>query len=440
MSESRRAVATFGESVRLLGTRRFGTFWFASLLSNIGTWAQQVAQPWLLLSLGASSFLVGVDAFAMDAPVFLLTLLGGLLADRADRRHVIALFQSIQMVCPTLLVVLLLTGTVRPWVVIVLSTVVGITDALSMPSFQSIVPSIVARKQIGAALALNATQFNLSRILGPAIAGILMITSGAVGCFAVSSVSYLPLIFVALWILPRRPAPSAPSTPSPADPFDRRHPLSGLRDVVREPRLRGALLTVLVTSALSSPLITFCPVLVKDAFHGDASGFSLTIGAFGLGGLLGAAGLLSIDDERDRRRISSSFAVGYGAIVMLAAVNPWFWAMPVLLVFAGVSMSVSNTSANTLMQTASAPRLRGQTISLYMLAMRGGSSLGSLVTGASVSLLGIRRALLLNGALAVVAHVFVGVRWCRGPLVVGAQPERPRKKDAHPVKTTLPPA
>jgi len=138
----------FGKSLDLLLTRRFGTFWFASLLSNIGTWAQQVAQPWLLLSLGASSFLIGVDAFVLSAPAWLLTLVGGVLADRADRRRVITIFQSIQMLCPMALVVLLLSGTVQPWVVIALSLVVGITDALSMPSFQSIVPSIVEHDQI----------------------------------------------------------------------------------------------------------------------------------------------------------------------------------------------------------------------------------------------------------------------------------------------------
>jgi MFS family permease len=141
-------------------------FCFANLLSNIGTWAQQVAQPWLLLSLGASPFLIGLDAFAMGAPVWLLTLVGGVLADHADRRRVIASFQALQMLCPTLLVVLLLAGAVRPWMVIVLSLIVGITDALSMPSFQSIVPSIVDHDQIATGIALNSTQFNLSRILG----------------------------------------------------------------------------------------------------------------------------------------------------------------------------------------------------------------------------------------------------------------------------------
>ncbi len=195
------------ESLSLLRTRRFGTFWFASLLSNIGTWAQQVAQPWLMLSLGASSFLIGLDSFALGAPVWLLTLWGGMLADRADRRRVIAGFQSVQMLCPTLLVVLLLTGTVHPWVVISLSLVVGITDALSMPSFQSIVPAIVEPAQIPTGLALNSTQFNLSRILGPALAGVLIAGVGAIGCFALSAASYVPFIAVALWILPHGALP-----------------------------------------------------------------------------------------------------------------------------------------------------------------------------------------------------------------------------------------
>ena len=233
---------SFAESFRLLRTRRFGTFCIASLLSNLGTWAQQVAEPWLLLSIGASSFMIGLDSFAMAAPVWVLTLFGGILADLADLRHVIAICQSIQMLCPALLVVLLLTGTVQPWIVIALSLVVGVTDALSMPSFQSIVPSIVARSQVASALALNATQFNLSRILGPALAGILMASLGAVGCFALNAVSYLPFIWVALWILPHGKPPTTAD-----DTQVRHHLFAGVRDIARTPHLRGALLTVLLT-------------------------------------------------------------------------------------------------------------------------------------------------------------------------------------------------
>ncbi len=323
------AKSAFVQSLHLLGTRRFGTFCFASLLSNFGTWAQQVAEPWLLLSLGASSFLIGLDSFAMAAPVWVLTLVGGMLADRKDRRHVIALCQSIQMMCPILLVVFLLTGTVQPWIVIVLSAIVGVTDALSMPSFSSIVPSIVEHDQIPAALALNATQFNLSRVLGPMIAGLLMASVGAVGCFALNAASYLPFIWVALWILPRgRPAQTDGDEP------ESQALSTGLRYAAGNPDLRGALLTVLLTSTLCGPLIVFCPVLVKTVLHGDVGDFSLSMGAFGIGGVLGAIALLGVDAARDRRRISSWFAAGYGALLALTAINPWAWGLPALLALA----------------------------------------------------------------------------------------------------------
>ncbi|MFS8069156.1 MAG: MFS transporter, partial [Byssovorax sp.] len=329
----------------LLWTRRFGTFWSASLLSNLGTWAQQVAEPWLLLSLGASPFLIGVDSFAMSAPVFLFTLIGGLLADRADRRRVIALFQSIQMLCPALIAVLLVRGAVTPVLIILLSLVVGVTDALSMPSFQSIVPSIVSREQIGRGLALNSTQLNLSRILGPAIAGVLMSSVGAVACFVLSAASYLPFIGVALWILPHRA-----SRPSPHDGFDRHHPFAGLREVARAPNLRGALLTAITVSILCAPLVTFTPVLVSAAFQGNAVHFSAAVGSFGVGGLLGALALLAVPPEQDRRRWASRAAVACGLIVALTGLVPWFWGLPALMVLAGATMTVSSTSANSLLQ------------------------------------------------------------------------------------------
>src|SRR5471030_749574 len=223
------------------------------MLSSIGTWAQQVAEPWLLLTLGASPFLIGLDSFAMDAPVWLLTLVGGALADRSDRRRVIALFQSIQMFCPTIVVVLLATGLVRPWMIIALSVVVGVTDALSMPSYQSIVPSIVPHEQIGNGLALNSTQFNLSRILGPSLAGVLMSSVGALACFVVSALSYVPFIGVALWILPKW-----------SDPRARLELFTGLGEILRQPPLWRTLLTVAVTSVFCSPLVTFAPLLVRD--------------------------------------------------------------------------------------------------------------------------------------------------------------------------------
>jgi MFS family permease len=390
------------DSLSLLFTRRFGTFCFASLLSNIGTAAQQVAQPWLLLSLGAPAFIVGLDSFAQGAPAWLLLLVGGRLADHADRRRVIVGFQSAQALCPVLIVVLLLTGLVRPWMIVGLSLAVGITDALSMPSFQSIVPSIVRREQISTGLALNATQFNLSRILGPAIAGLLMASLGAAGCFAVNAISYVPFLMVAWWVLPRRMPAGLQGHAKPEENL-----LQSLRVVLAKPMLRSALATAFATSLLCAPLVTFIPVLVRDAFGGDAIHFSIAVAAFGAGGLAGAIALLSVGANASRSRMSSWFGVSYGAMVVLCGLDRWYVALPILLALAGMSMSLSNTSVNTLVQTLAPESLRGQSVSLYMLAVRGGTALGSLATGATASLFGIRTALLVNGSLAVIAQAAI---------------------------------
>lgn len=405
------AFNTLRESLRLLATKRFGTFWFASLLSSMGTWAQQVAEPWLLLTLGASPFLIGLDSFAMNAPVWLLTLVGGALADRADRRRIITLFQSAQMLCPTLLVVLLVTGHVQIWHIIALATVVGVTDALSMPSFQSIVPSIVTHEEIGHGLALNSTQFNLSRILGPSLAGVLVASAGVMACFVVSAVSYVPFIGVALWILPKwtRRAPSKTTK------TQHHRPWSGLGEVLRQPSLRLALLTVLTSSVLCAPLMTFAPVLVKDVFHGDATRFSAALASFGVGGLLGATGLLAVSPNVDRRKLSAGFGLVCALTLVAVALNPWFAGLLVLCVVAGAAMTISNTAANTLLQASSEPRLLGRTVSLYLLAMRGGIALGALLTGVTVSVLGVRHALLVNGVLALGVQLALTFRWLRKP-------------------------
>ena len=405
------SAAAFHASVQLLRTRRFGTFWFASLLSNIGTWAQQLAQPWLLLSLGASPFVLGLDAFALAAPVFLLTLVGGALADASDRRNTILKFQSLQMLCPIAIVLLLWFRAAQPWMVIVLSLVVGITDGLSMPSFQSIVPSIVEKKQIPTGIALNSTQFNLSRILGPAIAGVLMGSVGAMGAFGVSALSYVPFILVALWVLPRGVVRSSAHPQTPGFTWERLH--ANVREILGQPVLRGALTTVFISGLLCAPLMVFCPVLVQQSMHGDIGHFSLAVGAFGVGGLLGGISLLGLDVNRNRRPIASAFAGLYGLMVVLASQAVSVWGLTLLFACAGYAMTMSNTSANTLLQSASSSAVRGQTVSMFMLVMRGGMALGGLITGISIGLLGVREALLLNGVLAVLLQSTIAFYWWR---------------------------
>jgi predicted MFS family arabinose efflux permease len=184
--------------------------------------------------------------------------------------------------------------------------------------------------------------------------------------------------------------------------------------VLRQRQLVGPLLTVLVTSVLCAPLITFTPVLVKDVFHADAARFSTAVASFGIGGMLGAFVLLADPAKRDARRLSTIFAVAYGLVLLLAALNRWFAAMPPLLVLAGASMTVSSTSANTFLQANAEPRLLGRTVSLYMLAIRGGLSLGALLTGLSADVLGVHHALIVNDSVAIVAQLAVARLWSSG--------------------------
>lgn len=402
-------LSTFRESLSLLRSRRFGTFWGASLLSNIGTWAQLVAEPWLLLGLGASSLLLGFDTFAMSAPAWVLSLAGGVLADRADRRRVIAGFQALQMLCPTAILLLLVTGHLRPWMVIGLSLVVGVTDALSMPAFSTIVPTIVRREQIAPALALNATQFNLSRIAGPAIAGLLMTTIGMIGCFAISAASYVPLIAVALWILPRaRPTTGARSAPM-TDDGGSGTTRGTLRTVLRRSDLRRVLASVLASALLCAPLVTFYPVLVRNVIHGDAASFSIGVTAFGVGGLVGALSLLAVPAARDRLPIVRVGAIAHAVLLLVVATLSWARPLPLVLLLAGIAMSVSGIAANTYLQERADVAFRGRVISLYMLGMRGGIAVGAVATGWLADRLGVRDALLIDGALALGLQVLLCV-------------------------------
>ncbi|MGZ4035780.1 MAG: MFS transporter, partial [Bacteroidia bacterium] len=189
---------------KLLHTGRYALFWISSLLSNIGTWMQQIAQPWIVLNLSNSAFWVGLDSFAMNAPGLLFTLFGGVLADRYDRKKVILFFQSIQFLCILTMLIFLIIGWLKVWIIVFISFIVGVTDSLSMPSFQSVIPSLVDPKDIPQAVSLNSTQFNLSRFLGPAIAGIVIVRFGVVACFGANAASYIPFFLSLYFIYPRK--------------------------------------------------------------------------------------------------------------------------------------------------------------------------------------------------------------------------------------------
>jgi predicted MFS family arabinose efflux permease len=393
-------------ALRALRSRNFTILWLGNLLSNTGTWMQQVAEPWLVLRLSNSPFLLGLDSFMGDAPVWLLILAGGVIADRRDRRRTALFFQAIQAVCPILIVVLLATHRIEVWMVITLSLVVGVTDALSGPSINALVPSSVPEDDVASAVALNSAQFNLSRVLGPFFAGAVMATLGPIVCFALNASSYAPYL-LAIYLLRVPPLPAVRSPGGTRTAIARRSLVEAVTAVAKKRRLRRALLTVFLTSVFSMPTITFLPVLVRDGFHLGSAEFGGALSVFGFGGLLGAAAVLPLKTNRRRQILSNLAALGLSALIMATALGQLFGMELVLLFVIGAAMVASNTAANSILQSSIDARIRGRVSSLYTLALRGGAPIGNLATGVVVTHVGVRTALLANGILGVAFHAAV---------------------------------
>ncbi len=367
---------------------------------------QSVAEPWLLLSIGGSSFLLGLDAFATNAPFWILVLVGGALADRADRSRVIYFFQGIQMLCPVVIAALVAAGSIRVWMIIALSLIVGITDALSTPAFSSLIPSIVKGEDLRPALALNSIQFNLSRVMGPAIAGLVMIRYGFLWCFGANAVSYIPFFLSVQWLRPpaRRTLAEEPGTQNLPSA------ISAIRATIRNRKTGLALLSVFSTGLFCGPMITFSPVIVRDVLHANAGEFGGVLTAFGIGGMLGAGLILLTMRRYEPMKMSLTAALTYGLFMIAVAKVAAVWQLALVLVCSGLLLTVANTSANTFLQSKATDQNRGQTASLFMLAMRGGLSLGNLATGTLISLSSIPLAFVMDGVLALLIQAVVSWR------------------------------
>jgi len=382
-------------------TWRYIQFWIASLLSNMGTWMQQIAQPWVVLSLSNSAFWVGLDSFALNVPGLLFTIVGGILADRFDRRRVVIFFQVIQFVCVVLLVFLLAAGWLKVWMIVCISFMVGLTDALSNPAFQTIVPSLVRPEEIPRAVSLNSTQFNLSRILGPAVAGVVIARYGAVACFGANAASYVPYFIALYFIYPRNRA-KMPAEPIQAKPVDE---LSEIRKLIVIPEVRLPLMMVLVTNLFCGPLVTFCPVIIKNVFHSGVGDFGWAIAAFGSGGVIGAVGSFIPVSRMFKRKVAFAASLLLGLVVIAIALNHSLVLLLALLVVAGTALTTANIAVNIFLQETATNNIRGRVASLYQLSLYGGISIGGLLTGFVVSGLGVSTALLINGALAFVLQL-----------------------------------
>ncbi len=384
--------------------RDFRLMWAGAFTSSVGTWMQEVAQNWLILTMTGSTALLGLDAFLGDAPFLAFSLFGGVLADRMDRRRILLGSQLVQMSSAILLAALILTGHIHVWIILTLSFVVGFAQSFGGPAYQALIPTLVDKEDLPNAVAMNSIQFNLARVIGPVLAGVAFYKFGAATCFGLNALSFLAPI-AALSVLARGGMVSSPSTETVLQSLR-----SGLKAVTDDKGLRGLVTLGFVGSFCAMPLVTFLPVFAKDVFHRDAKGYSVLLAAFGIGAIGGAVGTAWIGNVRRKGVVAVSMQMAFGALMAGFAVSRTPVLSYVLLALAGASLMVVFAMFMTLVQANVEDRMRGRVVSVYSLAFRGAMPLGNLLAGLVAAVVTAPRVLVANGILMVGVGAFVLLR------------------------------
>jgi len=357
--------------------RGFRLLWAGAFLSSVGTWIQDVALSWIIHSRFGDPFYLGLRSFAQEVPLLAFMLLGGAVADRIDRRLILLSSQWFQMVMAVLLGVLYLTGHLGIAAIVLIAFATGLMQSQSAPTYQAVITSLVPKERIANAVALNSLQFNLSRAIGPVVAGLLLAHAGAGWCFAANALSFVGVI-VALQTIAFPPPPRGPR-----ESFGQSL-RAGLRHVLDTPALRAATLLAAVASFLAFPLITYLPVIAGDVLKTGASGYSLLLTSVGVGAIVGAIGAAQRGHAPGRGRLTLLAFATFGVVTIGASLSRWQWLSMALLVGSGLTLTTAFSTLNSLVQEMAPDPLRGRVLSIFGLAFRGGGPVGSLVAGGLV--------------------------------------------------------
>lgn len=377
-------------------------FFLGAFVGNLGLWMQSTAQGWLVLQLTNSPALLGLTSAAASAPTLVLTLVAGVLADRVDRPRLIVACQLVAAAAAAILAGLVSAGAVAFWHVLVLATVAGAAQAFATPALQAIVPSLVDRTAIGNAVALNSAQFNLSRVLGPMLAG-AAIAAGYLALAFWANALALVVVAVAVWSVGRL----SPATIIRAESSLWRNLVDGLRFVAAERLVAVILGLAVVPSLLVLNYLALLPLYARDVLRIGAGGLGLLTGAVGIGALVGALGVALLRPGGGGGRLMLG-ALGAGSVAV--AVFGVARDVDVSLVALGVvggTLTAYYSTANTLIQLLSPPRLRGRVLSLWTLAALGAVPIGNLAAGAVADRFGGPVALGGGGLLSLVAVLVV---------------------------------
>jgi MFS family permease len=392
-----------GRALAAFHYRDFRILWFGAFTSTVGNWMQQVAQAWLIFELTHSSFYLGLDYFFGQLPILLLTLIGGVVADRHDRRHVLLGSQLVQMATAFTLTALILFNHVRVEYILLLSFVAGLGQAFGGPAYQALIPSLVEKKDLPNAIALNSIQFNLARVFGPLLAGATLAAWGSAACFGLNGLSFLVVIFALLAMTHKHM--------KPADPKPMLQALKGgLSYAKGQPAIIALTVLASLTTFLGLPLLTFLPVFARDIFHGDVNRFTHMMAFSGAGAVCGALITAWLGRFRHMGWAVLITQAVFGTLVTIFALTRIGWLSNLLLFGTGATLLMTFSMTASLVQLIVPDHLRGRVMSIYMVAFRGGMPLGSLAAGYAASRTSAPLVLEVNGMLILAVAAYFLIR------------------------------
>jgi MFS family permease len=379
--------------------RDFRLMWIGACTSSIGTWMQIVAQSWLVYRLSHSAFYLALDQFLGGIPIFLFSLIGGVVADRVERRKILLASQYLQMTTAAILTVLVATGVVHVWHILCLSFVSGFAQAFGGPAYQALIPTLVDKEDMPNAIALNSIQFNVAVMVGPALAGQALAQLGEKWCFGLNALSFLaPIISLSIIRTRFLPVKTAQSMFASLK--------QGIQFARQQNSMEALIVLAFFMTGLSMPLRTYLPVFVKDIFHRGPATYGNLLSLMGLGSIFGSLTIASAGNMKRKGRVALAALACLGAGIAGFALSKSLPLSYTLLVVVGASMMAVFATVNSLVQMITTNEMRGRVMSVYNFAFRGGMPMGNLLSGWLVPMFTAPIVLTINGFLLITLALY----------------------------------
>ncbi len=379
--------------------RDFRLMWAGACTSTIGTFMQTVAQAWVVLQISGSARMLGLDTFLANIPIFLFSLVGGVIADRVSRRHLLLASQWVQLSCAFTLTALYAVGVVRIWHILALSFIVGTAQSFGGPAYSAIIPALVEKDDLPNAIALNSIQFNLARVIGPVLGGLALTKLGAAWCFGLNGLSFIAVIISLMMVqLKFEPQGTGQSILSSMQ--------QGFGFIRKQGAMVGLIGLAFSMTAFAFPMIVFLPVFAKDVFHQGAATFTILLVCSGLGSVAGALIVAALGNVRNKGRVTLLMLIVMGCLMTGFALSTNLIASCVLVFFSGAAMLSAFAMISSLVQLITADEMRGRVMSVYNVAFRGGMPFGSVASGWLIPMFSAPKVIAANAVLMIMLSAY----------------------------------